>query len=263
MGQPAACHLPRLQLPGFLYACPLFARVRPARIRRGLHRGRTGPFCADDKKAATEPAKFTQEQVAFFEKEVLPVLTANCLKCHGAEEKVKGELNLTNRRAILDGGDRPGREPQEPGREPAAQGDQLQGRRPQDAAEGEDGCEGHRDTREVGEGGSAGHGRPHGDCGRREEGRRRHHRGGEEVLGVPAGPPARRAGHSECDRQDAEPDRRLHRGEVGGEGAQAGAPRPTRRRSPGVPITTCSACRRRPRRSTPSWPTSLRTRGRS
>jgi len=38
-----------------------------------------------------------------FEKEVLPILQKHCLKCHGAEEKVKGELNLTNRKAILDG----------------------------------------------------------------------------------------------------------------------------------------------------------------
>jgi mono/diheme cytochrome c family protein len=62
-----------------------------------------GPFRsrADDKNA--EP-KFTPEQVAHFEKEVLPVLTKHCLKCHGAEEKVKGELYLTSRKAILEGG---------------------------------------------------------------------------------------------------------------------------------------------------------------
>jgi mono/diheme cytochrome c family protein len=60
---------------------------------------------ADDKKpAATENPSFTAQQVAAFEKEVLPILQKNCLKCHGAEEKVKGELNLTNRKAILDGG---------------------------------------------------------------------------------------------------------------------------------------------------------------
>src|SRR5262249_19014391 len=32
----------------------------------------------------TEPKQqFTAEQVAFFEKEVLPILKANCFKCHG------------------------------------------------------------------------------------------------------------------------------------------------------------------------------------
>src|SRR5580692_1949726 len=60
---------------------------------------------ADDKKAAaTEKPTFTAQQIAAFEKEVLPILQKNCLKCHGAEEKVKGELNLTTRKAILDGG---------------------------------------------------------------------------------------------------------------------------------------------------------------
>jgi len=59
---------------------------------------------ADDKPPATDSPKFTPGQVAFFEKEVLPVLTANCLKCHGAEAKVKGELHLTNREGILEGG---------------------------------------------------------------------------------------------------------------------------------------------------------------
>jgi Protein of unknown function (DUF1553)/Protein of unknown function (DUF1549)/Planctomycete cytochrome C len=56
---------------------------------------------ADDKKVE---AKFSPEQVAHFEKEVLPVLTKHCLKCHGAEEKVKGELYLTSRKSILEGG---------------------------------------------------------------------------------------------------------------------------------------------------------------
>jgi mono/diheme cytochrome c family protein len=59
---------------------------------------------ADDKKP-DPPPKFTAEQVAFYEKEVLPVLTEHCFKCHGADGKVKGGLDLTNRKAILDGGD--------------------------------------------------------------------------------------------------------------------------------------------------------------
>jgi mono/diheme cytochrome c family protein len=59
---------------------------------------------ADDKKALEAP-KFTPDQVAFFEKDVLPLLQQHCLKCHGADDKVKGGLNLTNRQSILDGGD--------------------------------------------------------------------------------------------------------------------------------------------------------------
>ncbi len=54
---------------------------------------------------AQEKPKFTPEQVAAFEKDVLPVLKQHCFKCHGDEPKVKGGLNLTNRQAILDGGD--------------------------------------------------------------------------------------------------------------------------------------------------------------
>jgi mono/diheme cytochrome c family protein len=60
---------------------------------------------AEDKKtSAAEKPTFTPEQVANFDKEVLPILQKNCLKCHGAEDKVKGDLNLTNRKAILEGG---------------------------------------------------------------------------------------------------------------------------------------------------------------
>ena len=59
---------------------------------------------ADDKKAAEAP-KFTPQQVSFYEKEVLPLLQQHCLKCHGAEEKIKGELNLATRKGVLDGGE--------------------------------------------------------------------------------------------------------------------------------------------------------------
>lgn len=51
------------------------------------------------------PKAATPDQVAFYEKEVKPVLTAHCLKCHGAEEKIKGGLNLTSRAEVLKGGD--------------------------------------------------------------------------------------------------------------------------------------------------------------
>jgi mono/diheme cytochrome c family protein len=46
----------------------------------------------------------TAEQAAFFEKEVKPILRANCVSCHGGEEKVKGGLRLTSRAELLKGG---------------------------------------------------------------------------------------------------------------------------------------------------------------
>lgn len=59
----------------------------------------------EDKKAEPAP-KFTAAQVSFYEKEVLPVLKAHCLKCHGAEpDKIKGGLDLTTRKAALEGGE--------------------------------------------------------------------------------------------------------------------------------------------------------------
>src|SRR5439155_6393705 len=47
----------------------------------------------------------TANDVAFFEKEVLPILKANCFACHGAEKKLQGGLRLTNRDEILKGGE--------------------------------------------------------------------------------------------------------------------------------------------------------------
>lgn len=47
---------------------------------------------------------FSPEALAFYEKEVLPILKANCYKCHG-DGKTKGKLSLESREAILKGGD--------------------------------------------------------------------------------------------------------------------------------------------------------------
>ena len=57
---------------------------------------------------AETPAKpFTPEALAFYEKEVLPILKANCYKCH-ADGKLKANFSLLTRASILKGGDRPG-----------------------------------------------------------------------------------------------------------------------------------------------------------
>jgi len=53
---------------------------------------------------AAEPAKPDAAQVEFFEKQVRPVLVAQCLKCHGPE-KQKGGLRLDSKAAMLSGGD--------------------------------------------------------------------------------------------------------------------------------------------------------------
>ncbi len=57
------------------------------------------------KSPAGPPKEFSAADVSFFEKEVLPVLKANCFKCHGAAEKVRGGLRLTSRDLLLRGGD--------------------------------------------------------------------------------------------------------------------------------------------------------------
>src|SRR6186997_2381774 len=52
-----------------------------------------------------EPARtFPAEQLDFFEKQVRPLLAANCLSCHGPQ-KQEGGLRLDTREAVLKGGD--------------------------------------------------------------------------------------------------------------------------------------------------------------
>ncbi len=54
---------------------------------------------------AAEPTKpqFTPDQLEFFERDVKPILKANCVSCHGAEKKVRGGLHLTSREGALKG----------------------------------------------------------------------------------------------------------------------------------------------------------------
>jgi mono/diheme cytochrome c family protein len=54
---------------------------------------------------AADMPKFTAEQVAFYEKQVKPLLAKHCIKCHGPGEKIKGGLRLTDRASAMVGGD--------------------------------------------------------------------------------------------------------------------------------------------------------------
>src|SRR5262245_13816021 len=53
---------------------------------------------------AAQP-QFAPEQLDFFEREVAPILKANCIACHGAERKVQSGLHLTSRDGFLKGGE--------------------------------------------------------------------------------------------------------------------------------------------------------------
>jgi hypothetical protein len=62
-----------------------------------------------DVSGPTKPSGFadkpTQEQLAFFEKKIRPILVDNCYKCHSADsEKVKGDLLLDTREGLRKGG---------------------------------------------------------------------------------------------------------------------------------------------------------------
>jgi hypothetical protein len=48
--------------------------------------------------------KFSPDQVAFYEKEVLPILKESCLKCHSGK-KARGGLHLDSRAGLMHGGD--------------------------------------------------------------------------------------------------------------------------------------------------------------
>src|SRR5262245_18018695 len=45
------------------------------------------------------------DKIAFFEKEVLPILRTKCFECHGGGEKVQGQFRLTSREGLLKGGE--------------------------------------------------------------------------------------------------------------------------------------------------------------
>jgi hypothetical protein len=64
------------------------------------------PTAAQPVKGGGFADKPTQEQVAFFEKKIRPVLVESCYKCHSAEaEKIKGGLILDTREGTRAGGE--------------------------------------------------------------------------------------------------------------------------------------------------------------
>ena len=63
-------------------------------------------FAAASSAFAAEPVAFTKEQIQHYDRAVVPILNANCLKCHGDDpKKLKGEFDLRTRAAILRGGE--------------------------------------------------------------------------------------------------------------------------------------------------------------
>jgi hypothetical protein len=54
--------------------------------------------------AAQAPTAKSKEEAAFFTREVLPILKANCFKCHG-DKKLRGGLSLASRAGLLRGGE--------------------------------------------------------------------------------------------------------------------------------------------------------------
>src|SRR5438094_5896545 len=60
---------------------------------------------AADPPGPTSPKPASAAEVEFYEKDVEPLLKANCLSCHGGESKIKGGLRLTSRDDALKGGD--------------------------------------------------------------------------------------------------------------------------------------------------------------
>jgi mono/diheme cytochrome c family protein len=62
-------------------------------------------LCALAALAAAEPSRpqFPPAAIEFFEREVKPILKANCVSCHGAEKKVQAALHLTSREGVLKG----------------------------------------------------------------------------------------------------------------------------------------------------------------
>lgn len=59
----------------------------------------------EGRAAEKDPAPASPASLAFFRSRVEPILKSRCLKCHGADAKVRGNLRLDSREAVLKGGD--------------------------------------------------------------------------------------------------------------------------------------------------------------
>lgn len=55
--------------------------------------------------ASAQGAGFAPEQIDFFASDVYPILESNCFECHGGGDKLKGDLYLTSRESMLEGGE--------------------------------------------------------------------------------------------------------------------------------------------------------------
>ncbi len=56
--------------------------------------------------AAVDPHnEATEEQKQFFNDKVYPVLESHCYRCHGGEDKLKGEFRITSREGLIRGGE--------------------------------------------------------------------------------------------------------------------------------------------------------------
>ena len=87
----------RVQLLAVFLAGSALTLSAPA--RPGEPSGEGGAAPGGKQARAGKPA-----DAAFFEKEVLPILKANCFKCHGGP-RPRGGLSLASRKGLLAGGD--------------------------------------------------------------------------------------------------------------------------------------------------------------
>lgn len=55
--------------------------------------------------AQDDANSFSDQQVAFFEKDVLPILQRNCFTCHGGKAEVESGFRITSRSGVLAGGE--------------------------------------------------------------------------------------------------------------------------------------------------------------
>ena len=87
------------------------ARPRPSKGGQGKGKAKRPPAETEAPKASVEAAsgksvKFADADLAFFEKNIRPVLIKSCYECHSAEaDKLKAGLALDARAALLKGGD--------------------------------------------------------------------------------------------------------------------------------------------------------------